>query len=394
MNKIKHLIALSVFLLGVSPAISAPAEPKDVMEAGFEKQIENLDKQTEAEPNIEKAKDIAKQGQAARRNFAAYYHKQKKFDKIIPIYQGLIERDKQLLNMGAVSNRDIAQDYHYLGDILYFLDRSDEAEKAFKSSIDQNSTAESIPVRKTLSALLRRTDRASEANQIDKDIAEMEATAAASKAAGAASAAAPGAPKVVNVPELARVKEIRAKAAKLLAEKHPEYSEQHLLRALGLLEKEITPEVERKMKAKIPGYGLDQWHACMIEESDVYKDLSELYYKQKKFEAVRTAYDSRMTLRMQAGIPLADSVADYAYLATLCQHSGAVDSAIKYNVILLKATRSKAGNENNAEVLSTMDKFSEYLKKNGEADKAAKLDARAKAIRSGSNQLPELWFSY
>lgn len=413
MKRIKHLI-LSGSLLVFSADLPAMASDEaDVVEQGYKRQIENLDRETKSIMDLEKSKTVALQGQSARRNFAAFYHKQKQYSKIPPLYEGLIERDKQLVHMGMMSNKELAQDYKYMADILDYLGRVDEAEKAYKNSIDEDGGTDSVPVRKAYAAMLRKQNRIAEAKQMEKDAAEIlppaqtgtpgsggqggaaigsgkSSAASAGKAAGKPSSVA----KAPAVPELARVEEIRTKAMDLFKKGSLEAAEQHLNRANGLIDSDIEPEVKRKMFAHMPGYGLDQWHACMLTQAEIYKDLADVYYKQGNMDAVRDAYIKRVTLRDSGGIEHKDSIDDYEYLVTLCQATGSGSKAVLYNVILLKAKRMKAGNENNPDVLACMSKFADFLRKNNETGKAAQLDARAKAIKSGTKPLPELWFSY
>ncbi len=397
-----HCLLLSAGLF-IPPSYATDQNP-DPKELNFKHQIQELDKAAKSDDNIGNAEQTALNAQELRRRLAAHYHSSGQFTKIVPLYEELIERDKQLVYMGSLPKQKLAADCKYLADIYSYLNRNSEAEKMYKLALSEYNGPESIEVRKAYAGFLRKTNRKAEAEKNEKDIAEIQAEARQKSPApvtsptGASSRAGTLVGKLANLEryksDFARVDAIQEKAKKAMSQGQYYSAEEQLERGIGLISEEIEPELKRKMLDNFPGYGLDRWHNCFMKKAELWKEIADAYYKEKKTDKMAEAYENRVNSFTGAGVDIVDIEPDYAYLVSLLQTAGDNHKAIIYNIHLLKARRLKYGSESNPEVLATLDKFAGYMRSLKDDDKAAQLEARAKAIRSGSKPLPKLWFAY
>lgn len=369
----------------------AKSAQADERESTFQSQIAQLDRETKQESNIQKATQLAQQGQQVRRQLAGYYHASKRYDKVVEVYETIMSRNKQLESLGAGDKSQALADCMYLANMYCFRNNNELAEKLYKAAIGDSTGDGSVTSRKAYAVFLRKIGRDTDAAQVDKDTREVQITNAQKPESTKQSQGEKSSEE--TYPELMRAESIRKKGQTYLNAGKLEAALAEIEEALAVISNDIEPEVKRKMLAHMPGYGLDRWHACFLLQADLCKDLADVYYKQNRLKDVQAAYQRRTALKITGGIDIKGRESDYAYLVTLCDANKDNNSGTLYNIALLKARRSYQS-ESAPSVMSTLESFAKYMRKIHETDKAAQLEARAKAIREGTRPLPELWFSY
>jgi len=397
-------IALAlVLLLGLAqPTFCAPTSSPDATENNFKSLIDQLDSQAKQTQDIDEAMGIALQAQSARKSLAGHYHKLGQYRKIIPIYESIIERDKQFVHMGRMDTNELGLDYRYVADLYSYLDQAELAEKFYKKALEETKGADNVSTRRGYAAFLRKLNRTEEAAQAEADAGPTTKPTASATTKPTAKPTTNTTKATTNKtavqtasvhPDFAGVEKVCQQARQFVKKGDFVAARTEFEKAISMLSTEVEPEVRRKMLAHVPGYTLDRWHACMLKEAAVQKELAEVAYKLGNLDSVREAYEAIIVLKNSGGAPEEEKEADYAYLITLCEAGKDQKKAELYHIALLRARRSHLG-DSDATVLDAMDKFAKYMRNIGETEKASQLEARAKATRTNSKPFPKLWFSY